>query len=296
MLKHLGHKNKLTGFLRLTRIEHSIILAFAVIAAEIILGFRITIPTFIIALIPPVFVSMGAFAINDYFDIAVDRKNGFLDRPLVNHTFNKSTAIYIYLITTGIGIISSVLINTYAFAITLVFAFAAYLYSYKLKEVVVIGNAYIAFSMAIPFIYGNYIITNALSPNIALISLVVFLSGLGREIHGMVRDAKGDKGVRKIRNIIHYIGERGANVLAAVLYTFAILISLFMFFFMLPFKGNAVYIIPIMVIDILLVYNVRIYFTKNAIKRYKLSRNLSLAAMGAATLVFIISSVFYLSI
>ncbi len=271
-------------------------LAFAVIAAEIILGFRITIPLFVLALFPPVLVSMGAFAINDYFDVGVDRKNGFLNRPLVDHTFTKAEAIYIYLLTTTFGIIASILINPYVFLITLLFAAAAYFYSYKLKEVVIIGNAYIAFSMAIPFIYGNYIITNTLNPNILLISLIVFLSGLGREIHGMVRDAEGDKGVRKIRNVIHYAGERGANLLAAALYTVSIFLSLFMFFFMFPFKGNALYLIPILIVDIILVYNMRIYFTKGAKRRYRLSRNLSLAAMTAAILIFIVSSVFYLSL
>ncbi len=294
-LKH-PHKNRISGFIKLTRAEHSVMLAFAVIAAEIILGFKITLPLFVLALLPPILVSMGAFAINDYFDVEVDRKNGFLNRPLVDHTFTKAEAVCVYLVTTVLGIIASALINPYVFIITLIFAGAAYFYSYKLKEVVIIGNAYIAFSMAIPFIYGNYIITSILNPNILLISIIVFLSGFGREIHGMVRDAEGDKGVRKIRNIVHYFGEKGANLISAALYTVSIFLSLFMFFFMLPFKGNALYLIPMAIVDIVLVYNMRIYFTKNAKKRYGLSRNLSLAAMAAATLIFIASSIFYLSL
>ena len=73
----------LSAVLKLTRIEHSVMLAIAVVAAELISGVLPSPGIFVLALIPPIFVSMGAFAVNDYFDIKVDRFNKRYDRPLV---------------------------------------------------------------------------------------------------------------------------------------------------------------------------------------------------------------------
>lgn len=287
---------RVRAFLKLTRFEHSLILVVAVIAAEIILGMHISPYIFLLALVPPIFVSMGSFAINDYFDVDVDRRNGMTDRPLVNRSIRREDAYAIAIVSLLIGIIASTLINAYAFAITVIFASLAYLYSYKLKEVFLLGNLYIALTMVIPFIYGDFVISNALNPNIVLISITVFLSGLAREIHGMVRDVKGDTRDRNVRGLVYYIGKRRSNIVASILYFMAVLTSLYMFFFMRPFAGNAVYLIPIIAVDIVIMYNVSIYFRKRPKRYYSLSRNISLAVMGIAVLVYIISSLVYISL
>lgn len=297
MFRNMGifmHKtNRIIAFAKLTRIEHSLMLVIAVIAAEIILGMGISLYIFLLALIPPVFVSMGAFAINDYFDVEVDRRNKKFDRPLVNKSLTKRSAFIISILTLLIGVTASILINVYAFMITLIFAVLAYLYSYKLKEVLLAGNAYITLAMVIPFIYGNFVVSKILNWNILLISILIFLSGFAREIHGMVRDFDGDVKVRKIKNIVYYIGKRNSNIIALILYIEAVLISLFMFFFMPPFAHNLVYISLILIVDIVLLYNGLIYFRKNSQKYFRLSRNISLAAMGFAIIVYIISSIIY---
>lgn len=282
--------------MKLTRIEHSLILAIAVVAAEIISGFVISAYTFLIALVPPILVSMGAFAINDYFDIDVDRKNRHYGRPLVNGSLKPKQAIIISLSTLIIGVAASAFINMSAFIITIVFAILSYVYSYRLKEVLLVGNVFISLTMVIPFIYGSFVVSETLSWNIILISIIVFLGGLAREIHGMVRDAKGDVAARKIKNVVYHIGRKNSNIVALILYLEAIAVSVFMFFFMRPFAGNAVYIVPILAVDIVIFYNSIVYFTKASSKTYRLSRNMSLAAMSIAVLVFIVSSLVYIPI
>ncbi len=292
----MGSYRRVRAFIKLTRLEHSLILAAAVVAAEIILGLHIGPYLFVLALIPPIFVGMGSFAINDYFDVNVDRRNGRYDRPLVNRSMSRGEAYAIAMLSFLIGIVASALINMYAFAITAVFAALAYLYSYRLKEVFLLGNMYIALTMVIPFIYGNFVISSALNPNIILISITVFLSGLAREIHGMVRDVKGDTHGRNVRGVVYYIGKRRSNIFASILYVLAVAVSLYMFIFMRPFAGNAVYLIPILAVDIVIIYNVSIYFRKRAQRYYSLSRNISLAVMGIAVLVYIVSSLVYVSL
>ncbi len=289
----------LSAVLKLTRIEHSVMLAIAVVAAELIAGALPSPGIFVLALIPPIFVSMGAFAVNDYFDIKVDRFNKRYDRPLVSKKISKKGAMYVIILCFIIGILPSVFINAYAFTIVVAFAALAILYSYRLKEVLLVGNLYIAFTMVIPFIYGNFIVADSFNTNIILISFVIFLSGLAREIHGMMRDYSGDIKGRNIKNVVYYLKPRNSGAIAAVLYFEAIAISIAMFFLYRPFQGNAVYLIPIAAADIALAYvaMLGIYNGQSAKSNaYSIIRNASLGAMSVALLTYLAAALFYVAI
>jgi geranylgeranylglycerol-phosphate geranylgeranyltransferase len=290
--------NKMKAVLKLTRIEHSIMLVIAVIAGEVIaLGANGIVPSALVialSIITPVFVSMGSFAINDYYDVKADRANKRMDRPLVN---TRKGALQIALISFAIGVLASLFINAYAFVIALVFAVLAILYSYKLKDKLLIGNIYIAFSMVIPFIYGNYVVSTMLRANIVLISIIIFLAGAAREIHGMIRDYKGDATARKSENLLYHVGQNRSAQLAAVLYIEAIMVSIYMFFFTPPFAFNLVYIVPIIITDIALAYIAYGYIVdKKSRGFYSLSRNLSLAVMALSLLAFLAAALVYIRI
>jgi geranylgeranylglycerol-phosphate geranylgeranyltransferase len=293
--------NKMKAVLKLTRIEHSIMLVIAVIAGEVIaLGANGIVPSALVialSIITPVFVSMGSFAINDYYDVKADRANKRMDRPLVNGSLTRKGALRIALISFAIGVLASLFINAYAFVIALVFAVLAILYSYKLKDKLLIGNIYIAFSMVIPFIYGNYVVSTMLRANIVLISIIIFLAGAAREIHGMIRDYKGDATARKSENLLYHVGQNRSAQLAAVLYIEAIMVSIYMFFFTPPFAFNLVYIVPIIITDIALAYIAYGYIVdKKSRGFYSLSRNLSLAVMALSLLAFLAAALVYIRI
>ena len=280
---------KVSAVIRLTRAEHSLMLAIAVVAAELIAG---GIPnTFILAasLITPVFISMSAFAINDYFDIEVDRINKKLKAPLVSGELTSREALYVTLFCVILGVGASAFINVDCFVIALIFATLALLYSYKLKELPVIGNAYIAFAMAIPFVYGSYVVSPVLGLNLILVSLMIFLSGLAREIHGTIRDLEGDR-KRKVNSLPMLVGKKASAAIAFVLYIGAVLISAWLFRYVLPFQGNLPYVAVIIVTDLLLLYLSVDYLTKSDHAFYKLARNLSLAAMGLALLAILLAA------
>ncbi len=286
--------NKLSAFLKLTRIEHSLMVILAVVAAELIAGGLPGVFNFIYYLFPPILVNMGAFAINDYFDIEADKLNKRLDRPLVSGALSKESAYTAAIACFLIGTALSFLINLYAFIIVAVFAFLSYLYSYSLKDTLLVGNVYVAFSMAIPFIYGNFLVSSNINPTIILISFVVFLSGLAREIHGTIRDAAGDAKARGSKNLVRFLGKDKAALFALLLYVEAIAISIFMFFYSAPFKLNLVYIVPVFIADLIFIYVAFGYLKRKDRKFFDLSRNLSLAAMGLVLLTYIFSAVFYL--
>lgn len=289
--------NKISAVLRLTRIEHSIMLVLAVIAAELIAGYIPAAQILALSIITPIFVSMGSFAINDYYDVAADRANKRMDRPIVNGSIKRGEALKIAIICFIIGVAASIFINITAFLIAFAFAVLAILYSSKLKDTLMLGNLYIAFSMVIPFIYGNYVVSNKLSAAIVLISIITFLAGLAREIHGMIRDYSGDAKARKSRNLIYHVGPIRSSQLAFILYVEAILVSLYLFFFNPPFAFNLVYIVPTAIVDITLAYIATGYLMQKKSKAfYRLSRNLSLAMMALAIITYLAAALYFIHI
>jgi len=288
--------SKPIAILKLTRIEHSVMLVIAVLAAELIVKGLPNPFILLMSIITPVFISMAAFAINDYFDIEVDRFNKKTQRPLVNKSLKPSDAIYVTAITLVIGIVASAFINLYCFAIALIFGALALLYAYKIKEMLFWGNAYIAFSMAIPFIFGNYVVSISLKQSIILITLLIFFSGLAREIHGTIRDLKGDIKIRNVKTLPRVIGISGAAVLALVFYLIAILISIYLFMYYEPFKLNLIYILPIGITDIILLYLGIKYIYERSERFYSFARNASLAAMGTALLAFLLAPILNIAI
>ena len=125
--------SKLVALLRLTRAEHSIMLIIAVIAAEFIAKGIPSPSLLVLSLIAPASISMASFAINDYFDVAVDKANKRM-RPIVTGELTKDDALLVTAAGMLIGIIASAFINVQCFAIALIFGILALLYSYRLKR------------------------------------------------------------------------------------------------------------------------------------------------------------------
>ncbi len=285
--------NKLEAFMRLTRIEHSAILVFAVIAAELISSGLPKLPILALSLIVPIFISMSSFAINDYFDVEADRANKRLGRPIASGQISKNGALAISIICMAIGIGASLFINLYAALIAIIFGALAVLYSYRLKDMLMVGNIYIAFTYGIAFIFGDLVVSKTLLIGIVAIFFAVFLAGLAREIHGMVRDYEGDSRARKTKNLLHYISKTRAAQIALVLYVESIMITIFLFFFDFPFRFNVYYLVPIAIGDLIIAYVAVACLIRNDLKTYRFTRNLTLVAMGVSLLGYLLAPLLY---
>ncbi len=281
---------KLGALFRLTRFEHSILLIIAVIGAEILAGGLPSAQVAALSIITPIFLSMSAFAINDYFDVNVDRANK-KKRPLVTRELRPSDALAVASVSMVIGIAGGLLLNAYCFIIAVIFGVLSILYSYKLKDVPLIGNSYVAFSMAIPFVFGNYVMTYRLLDSVVLIFFLIFISGLGREIYGTIRDFDGDK-KRGAMTVPMLIGKKASAYLGLLLYLAAVAISVYLFLHVLPFAGNILYVSLILISDFMLVLSSIPFMLANR-NWYGYARNLSLGAMGLALLCILLSAVIY---
>ena len=242
------------------------------------------------------FLEASTFALNDYFDLEIDKKNKREDRPLVRGDLQPKTALYLFALFFPLGIICSYFVNITCFVIALVTAIFAVVYDSHMKRVKFIGNFYVAYTMAIPFVFGGAAVIegNALAldihPAIFIIALIAFLAGSGREIMKDVQDFEGDR-EKGVRSFPKYIGKISSNILAALFYIVAIVLSFFPFFMKqyTIYYSNMAYFLPVLICDtMLLTTALHLLFKKEP--HFKVYRKLTLLAIFVGLLAFLIGA------
>jgi len=286
---------KLKAIWGLMRLEHGVMIAIAILIGSLIAAR--TFPAFdkfILTFFTALFLEASTFALNDYYDFEIDKKNKRIDRPLVRGDISKNTALYLFFILFPLGIVCSYFVNLTCFIIALVTALFAIFYDVVLKKIKLLGNFFIAYTMAIPFIFGAAsVLTETsfaidLSPAIFIIALIAFLTGAGREIMKDVMDFEGDK-EEGVRSFPRYIGIRKSNMISAFFYIIAIALSL------LPFSmscydvyyQNYYYLSFVMVTDtMLLSTSLQLIFKKQINMRFY--RKFTLVAIFFGLIAFLV--------
>ena len=195
-------------------------------------------------------ISSYSMIINDIYDIEIDKVNQ-PERPLAKQIISINSALSLSLILLLIGLTSSLLISYYNIIITAIFSFLSWFYNIWGKKQGIIGNSIVASSMSIPFIFGG-IITGNISLLVWSISLIAFLSGMGREIIKTIADIKGDK-IKGIKSVSIQFGSRNAMLIACGFIIISILISF------IPVYLNLIqiYYIPLLILtDLILLYSI----------------------------------------
>jgi geranylgeranylglycerol-phosphate geranylgeranyltransferase len=228
---------KIKAIWELMRLEHGVMIAIAILVGSLIASRNFpSFDKFIFTFFTALFLEASTFALNDYYDFDIDKKNKRTDRPLVRGDLSKNVALYLFFILFPLGIISSYFVNLTCFFIALITAIFAIFYDMILKKIKLLGNFFIAYVMAIPFIFGAASILTEnnfsieLSPPVFIIALIAFLSGVGREIMKDVMDFKGDK-EEGVKSFPKYIGIKKSNIIASVFYFIAIIFSFIPFLF-----------------------------------------------------------------
>ena len=175
---------KLKAIWELMRLEHGIMIFLAILIGSLIA--EKTFPAFdkfILTFFTALFLEASTFALNDYYDFDIDKKNKRVDRPLVRGDLSLKTALYLFFVFFPLGIVCSYFVNLTCFFIAFITAVFAIFYDAQLKKIKLLGNFFIAYVMAIPFIFGgaavlkeNTFLIN-LSPAIVIVALIAFLAG-----------------------------------------------------------------------------------------------------------------------
>jgi len=284
----------LKGFWRLTRLEHGLILIVAVFIGAIITSKSfIPLDHFIYASLSVLCIEAGVFALNDYFDLEVDIKNERMDRPLVNGDLKPQTALYLSIFLIPLGVFFSIFLNWICFLIAMINAIVSVFYDLKFKEFKLVGNFYIAFTMAIPFIFGSAMITTEIPVIIYFISLIAFLSGVGREITKDVMDIEGDI-LRNTQSFPMILGEKKSIKLAVLFYLTAVILSIIPFIMNIDeiFFYNLKYLVIVAISDALFIYICLRMLFKSDMRDLEFERRYSLVAMSIGLLAFLVGAFF----
>lgn len=258
--RNYGIGNKIKAVWQLMRLEHG-----GMIVLAIFVGFLIAERAFpvldklLLTVFTAIFLQASTFALNDYYDLEIDRINNRIDRPLVRGDLKPRTALYLFFICYPLGIICSSFVNPTCFLIAVITGIFAIFYDVFLKKVKVLGNFFIAYTMAIPFVFGGAAVlkTNTfdlnLHPAILIISLIAFLTGVGREIMKDVMDFEGDR-EKGVKSFPYYFGIYISNVITALFYISAVILSFLPF--LLTDYGvyyqNIYYLVIVLVTDAIL--------------------------------------------
>ena len=294
---------KLKAIWELMRLGHGVMLFIAILIGSLIsqttLFNNLNLPllniflTFFTAL----FLEASTFALNDYYDLEIDRINKRTDRPLVRGDLSPKTALNIFYLLFPLGLLCSYFVNMTCFLIALITALISVLYDAKMKKIKLIGNFYIAYIMSIPFVFGgatvlgnNAFSLEAINPIIYVIALIAFLAGAGREIMKDVMDFEGDKR-QGVKSFPRYIGIRASNGIAAIFYLCAIALS-FLPFFLADFGvyyQNIIYFILIFITDTMLLSTcLQLVFKKQP--NMKFHRKYTLVAIFIGLLAFLVGA------
>jgi geranylgeranylglycerol-phosphate geranylgeranyltransferase len=145
---------------------------------------------------------------NDYLDIEIDKINQ-PHRALPSGKIQPRAAVIFSLSLTALALLLAAFINLPSFLIVLVFSLVLYLYSWKLKSTVLMGNLTVAITSAMTVIFGGTAAGNV-KPTLWL-AVIITTGILGREVLKTIADYEGDLR-QQCRTIATVWGRRTARV------------------------------------------------------------------------------------
>jgi geranylgeranylglycerol-phosphate geranylgeranyltransferase len=184
------NSKKLSPYIILIRPLNFLITFITVIIAAVICnkGSYSSFKVLLAALTASLTMSAGN-VINDFFDINGDKIN-HPARPLPSGAVSPNAALIYYYILVSASVVISVFISDLNLIINLTAVILLYLYSVRLKQIVLLGNIVVASLTALAFIYGGIAVNNFYYSIIP--ALFAFIINLIREIVKDMEDSEGD--------------------------------------------------------------------------------------------------------
>lgn len=182
----------------------------------------------LLAVLATVLISAAANAWNDFLDMEIDRINK-PERPLPAGVISPRAAWRFSLILAGLSLVVAAFINAPAFWMALASNVLLYVYSWRLKSTVLLGNFTVATISALSAIFGGVSAGHA-APSLWL-ALVIFVGITGREVLKTLADYEGDLH-QQCRTIATVWGRRAARVV------FHVLVGMTLLVMMLPYMAR----------------------------------------------------------
>lgn len=216
---------KLTGYFQLLRPLNCSMMGLAVIVGEFI-ALRSPLPLVSVLLgFTTAFSLTGAsMAVNDYYDRFVDAINE-PNRPIPSGAVSSHEALAYAVFLCIIGLFAAILTSKLSCLVIAIIALVVSMaYSTRGKMSGLVGNFMVSFCVAIPFVYGGFIVGKGLEKLSLIFAIMAFSSNTGREITKGIADIKGDV-LRNVNTIAVKFDPRVAAVIAVGFYLFAVGLS-----------------------------------------------------------------------
>jgi geranylgeranylglycerol-phosphate geranylgeranyltransferase len=182
--------DRLLGFWRLARPNNLAIAFPAIFIGGFVSGADLRWVPLLLAAVSGVLLGAGANAINDYYDLEIDRINK-PNRPLPSGLLTRRDALIFAGSSFLSGIVIAAFINPACLAISMGSAVLLVLYSRSLKKAGLLGNLTVAFMLGLALVYGGLAV--GAIRNAAVVGLFSFLYNFAREILKDVDDMDGDR-------------------------------------------------------------------------------------------------------
>ena len=243
----------LKGFLKIIRPLNCLITFMVIIVGGLICSndSHITVKLVLAGVIGFIVAAAGN-SINDFYDVDVDKINR-PDRPLPSGILAPKNVLIFCVVLSLMALTLSLLINIYAFIISIISIILLFLYSYKLKRIPLIGNVIVSLLTALAFIFGGVVVGNV---TLAIIPAVfAFLINLIREVIKDMEDFDGDTRLGIDTFPIRF-GDRASKRLVIGVTVILVLFTL------IPF-GFHIYSIEFFLIVMIIVNPILVYIVKS---------------------------------
>lgn len=279
---------KVSAYLKLARIEHGIIASVAAVTGCALgAGGWLHTPFIqaILAIAVTVFVEAGLFIFNDVYNIDEDKVNAPY-RPLVTGEISLKEATMAGYLTLLLGTALALLLGVAPLAVVLAAITSGMAYNVRYKRLGFIGNLIVSLDTSLPFLFGATVTSGYQIPLLVIIfTLIAFVATLGREVLKGIRDLEGDKRVG-IKTVAAVKGRRFAASLAAVLFIFAVLLSLITLPFIHDQGKRTLYAALVSVTDTLFLFTAVYILLKQDIRHAENGRKFTFLAMLLGTIAF----------
>ncbi len=216
------------AYLGLVRPLNCVMIGFAVVVGFFVSKPSVTASSWLqvaLGFLTGLFVCAYSMVVNDVYDVEVDKVNA-PGRPVASGRVSVRSASRFAAALLLAGLACAVLsLNPVAVGIAALYAFLSWLYNSAAKKTGLPGNAIVASSLAIPFIYGGVVSGGSYAGSLLLMmALTAFLSGVGREVVKAMADVEGDA-KRGVESVARSSGMRAAAVVGAAFFLLAVLSS-----------------------------------------------------------------------
>jgi len=173
-------------------------IGFAVIVGELMASTTVPVRSALYGFMAGFLLLAASMVLNDIFDREIDAINE-PKRPIPAGVVKPTEAFSFSLILGAIGFWFAANSGTVPLIIATVSVIIMILYNSRIKKTGLLGNAFVSTNVAIPFIYGGFVVGNP-TWSLGIFALLAFLSSMGREIVKGIIDVSGDtsKGVKSV--------------------------------------------------------------------------------------------------